>query len=73
MQRALSADADVSCRAEMMVEHPVNLGKFCVPLVPVMASGHNMKFVLKTWSAARASKLSVGRQQPLLVTSPLRC
>ena len=69
MQRGLSADADMSSRAEMMIEHPVNLRKFCIPLVPVMASGHDMKFVLEPSFAHEGGKFFVRRQQSFLVAT----
>ena len=69
MQREVSADADMSSRAEMMIEHPVNLRKFFVPLFPVMASGHDMKFVLEPSFAHECGKFFVRRQQPFLVTA----
>src|SRR6185437_1250362 len=69
MQRGLSADADMSSRAEMMIEHPVNLRKFCIPLVPVMASGHDMKFVLEPSFAHEGGKFFVRRQQPFRVAT----
>src|SRR6185312_14290785 len=69
MQRGLSADADMSSRAEMMVEHPVNLRKFCIPLVPVMASGHDMEFVLEPSFPHECGKFFVRRQQPFLIAT----
>lgn len=70
MQRGvLLADTDVGGNAEMMVEHPVNLGKFCVPLFPVMTAGYDMEFVLEPSFTHKRGESSVGRLQPFLVTT----